>query len=154
MPEYKAKIGHAHIKVNDLQKAVEFYIYYLDLKLVEQVGDHYVFLSGSEFHHEIALQNIGEDAPEPIQHGVGLYHIAFEVPDKKSFAQAYQVLKEGGVRVGAVDLLISWAMYFDDPSGNGLEIYVDTRHESDGAELWYGKNVPLCDKKILVELAK
>ncbi len=55
---YRTKIGHTHLKVRNLDRAVAFYTRFLDLKVVEQVGDHYVFLSGGEFHHEIALQNV------------------------------------------------------------------------------------------------
>jgi len=146
------KIGHAHLKVRDLNRAIAFYMQYFSLKLVERVGDHYAFLTGGDFHHEIALQNVGPNAPKPTPHGVGLYHVAFEVPDRKSFALAYKTLVEAGVPVATVDHLISWAMYFDDPDGNGLEIYWDTRNERGGEQLWRGINVPLPPEKILAEL--
>lgn len=146
------KIGHAHIKVRNLDRAIDFYNRFLNLKLVEKVGDHYAFMSAGEFHHDIALQKVDEDAPANIPHGVGLYHVAFEVPDKKSFALAYKTLVDAGVQVGPVDHLISWAMYFDDPDGNGLEIYWDTRKEEGGRELWHGQNVELSRKKILAVL--
>ncbi len=149
---YRTKIGHAHLKVRDLDRAIEFYTRFFDLHVVERVGNAYVFLSGGDFHHEIALQNVGSDAPQPSSYGVGLYHVAFEVPDKRSFTLAYRALKEAGVSVGAVDHLISWAMYFDDPDGNGLEIYWDTRQEPGGEELWHGRNVPLPDEKIFSAL--
>lgn len=152
MADYKTKIGHAHLKVRDLQRAIEFYTTFFDLNVVEQVEDQYVFLSGGDFHHEIALQAVAPDAATPSPYGVGLYHVAFEVPDKVTFAQAYKAPKDAGVRVGAVDHLISWAMYFDDPDGNGLEIYWDTRTEPDGRDLWHGENVPLSDAKIFAAL--
>lgn len=151
---YQTKIGHAHIKVRNLDRSIEFYTKFFDLQLTERVGDQYAFLSGGDFHHEIALQQVGQDAPQPSPSGTGLYHIAFEVPDRRSFAQAYQELLQAEVQVGAVDHLISWAMYFDDPSGNGLEIYWDTRQEPDGKELWYGHNIPLPEEKILAALAE
>lgn len=151
---YQTKIGHAHLKVRNLERAVAFYTRFFNLKVVEQVGDHYVFLSGGDFHHEVALQNVGEFAPQPPAPGVGLYHIAFEVPDRRSFALAYQTLTAAGVTVAAVDHLISWAMYFDDPDGNGLEIYWDTRNEPGGQKLWCGKNAPLPPEKLLVALAE
>jgi len=149
---YLTKIGHAHLKVRDLHRAIEFYLRFFSLKLVEQVGDHYAFLSGGGFHHEIALQNVGPHAPQPPPHGTGLYHVAFEVPDRRSFAQAYQALTEAGIEVAAVDHLISWALYFNDPDGNGLEIYWDTRTEPGGTKLWRGRNVPLPEEKILAVL--
>ncbi len=121
-PLYKTKLGHAHLKVRDLDRAIDFYTRFLGLRLVERVGNAYAFLTGGDVHHEIALQNVGTNAPEPPAHGTGLYHVAFEVPDRTSFARTYQALVDAGVPVATVDHLISWAMYFDDPDGNGLEI--------------------------------
>jgi len=149
---YKTKIGHAHIKVRDLDRSIQFYTKFFSLKFVERVGDHYAFLTDSDFHHEIALQRVGPDAPQPPTEGTGLYHVAFEVPDQRSFALAYQALTQAGVRVGPVDHLISWAMYFDDPDGNGLEIYWDTRNQPGGQQLWRGQNIPLSPEKILAVL--
>jgi catechol 2,3-dioxygenase len=149
---YPTKIGHTHLKVRDLDRAIAFYTRFFDLKLVERVDDHYAFLTGGGFHHEIALQNVGPHAPPPPSHGTGLYHVAFEVPDRRSFALAYRALVEAGVPVATVDHLISWAMYFDDPDGNGLEIYWDTRTEPGGQKLWRGRNVPLPEEKILAAL--
>lgn len=149
---YLTKIGHTHLKVRDLDRAIAFYTRFFTLKLIERVGDWYAFLSGGQFHHEIALQNVGPDAPQPAAASVGLYHVAFEVPDRRSFALAYQSLTEAGVRVALVDHLISWAMYFDDPDGNGLEIYWDTRYEPGGQTLWHGRNLPLPEEKLLAIL--
>jgi catechol 2,3-dioxygenase len=100
-------------------------------------------------HHEIALQNVGPDAPQPPAAGTGLYHVAFEVPGRADFAAVYRALTEAGVRVATVDHLISWAMYFDDPDGNGLEVYWETRGEPGGRELWHGENRPLPAATIL-----
>jgi len=149
---YRTQIGHTHLKVRDLQRAVDFYTRFFDLKVIERIANHYVFLSGNKVHHEIALQNVGPHAPPPSPYGTGLYHVAFEVPDKKSFALAYKQLTEAGVPVVTVDHIISWAMYFDDPDGNGLEIYVDTRSERDGRELWHGENQALDEEIILAVL--
>jgi catechol 2,3-dioxygenase len=149
---YETKIGHAHLKVRDLDTAIAFYTRFFKLHLVEKVGEQYAFLTGGDFHHEIALQRLGPDAPHPDANGTGLYHVAFEVPDAKSFAQAYKALLDAGVKVGAVDHQISWAMYFDDPDGNGLEIYWDTRNEPGGKTLWHGENLRLRDEKIFAAL--
>ncbi|MGH2592541.1 MAG: VOC family protein, partial [Anaerolineae bacterium] len=157
METYQTKIGHAHLKVRDLDRAIEFYTRFFSLKLVERVGDHYAFLTGGEFHHETPalaaqvqvspLQNVGPNAPQPHPAGTGLYHVAFEAPDRLSLALAYQKLTEAGIPVAPVDHLISWAIYFDDPDGNGLEIYWDTRDEPGGEKLWRGRNVPLPEEK-------
>ncbi len=149
---YSTKIGHAHLKVRDLDTAIDFYTTYLALHLTERIGDAYVFLTGGSFHHEIALQNVGPHAPQPSPHDTGLYHVAFEVPNKRSFAEAYQKLCKAGIAVAPVDHYISWAMYFDDPDGNGLEIYWDTRNEQGGRSLWHGDNAPLSDETILAAL--
>ncbi|MFI5272778.1 MAG: VOC family protein [Ktedonobacterales bacterium] len=138
-----ARIGHAHLKVRDLDRACAFYARFFGLRETERVGDQYVFLSGGELHHEIALQRVAPDAPAPPAHGTGLYHVAFEVAGKREFAAAYRALLAAGVPVAPVDHLISWALYFDDPDGNGLEIYCDTRNATDGAHLWGGINRPL-----------
>ena len=146
---YHTKIGHAHLKVRDLTRAIEFYTKFFDLHVVERVGDHYAFLTGCDMHHEIALQNVGNSAPPPHPYGTGLYHVAFEVPDRESLAAAYQALTEAKIQVALVDHLISWAMYFDDPDGNGLEIYWDTRTEAWGQQLWHGRNIHLPPEKLM-----
>ena len=140
------KLGHAHLKVRDLQCATAFYTEFLGLSVTEMVGDQYAFLSDGSRHHAIALQRIGADAPTPGRFSTGLYHVAFEVADKSAFALAWRKLRDAGVQVSPVDHLISWAMYFTDPDGNGLEIYVDTRLEPDGASLWNGVNMKLDEK--------
>ncbi len=151
---YTTRIGHAHLKVRDLDRAIAFYIRFLAMHETERIGDHYAFLTGGAFHHEIALQNVGPNAPQPPAHATGLYHVAFEVPDRRSFALAYRALTDGGVPVATVDHYISWAMYFDDPDGNGLEIYWDTRGEPGGRPLWRGENAPLSPATILAALGE
>jgi len=148
---YTTKIGHAHLKVRNLERSIDFYTRYLKLQETERVAN-YAFLSAGQFHHDIALQEVGLDAPHPPAYGTGLYHVAFEVPDRHSFAEAYRALTEAGIPVAAVDHFISWAMYFDDPDGNGLEIYCDSRHMPDGRQLWRGQNARLDEATILAAL--
>ncbi len=147
---YITKIGHIHLKVSNLNKAIEFYTKFLNLKLVERVDNEYAFLTNNKYHHEIALKNIGRNAKKPTDKTIGLYHFAFEVPNKKSLAEAFRKLTRFGIEVGTVDHLISWAIYFHDPDGNGIELYYDTRKET-GIKLWQGKNLPLPEKKLLAE---
>lgn len=153
MADYVTKLGHAHLKVRNLERSQAFYQRFFKLDVIERIGNQYVFLSGSDVHHEIALQQVGDQAPSAPRYGVGLYHIAFEVPDRRSFALAYQALNEAHISVAAVDHLISWALYFDDPDGNGLEIYWDTRDTEVGQRTWQGQNMRLSDEKILAVLA-
>lgn len=140
---YHTHIGHVHLKVRNLDQAVEFYTRFLGLREVERVGNQYAFLSSGSMHHDLALQNLGPSAPQPSAFSTGLYHTAFEVADRQAFAAAYFALEAAGIEVAPVDHLISWAMYFNDPDGNGLEIYCDTRTDPGGATTWRGRNVPL-----------
>lgn len=138
------------IPTTDGAFSISFYEEFLGLKVVERVEDSYAFLTSGEMHHEIALQNAGPDAPPPHPRGAGLYHVAFEVPDKRSLVEAYTRLTQAGVRVSPVDHVISWAIYFSDPDGNGVEIYWDTRDEPGGEALWQGRNLPIPEEELRV----
>lgn len=151
MPSYKTQLGHAHLKVRDLQRSIAFYTHVFDLQITEIVGN-YAFLSGGPLHHELALQELGPNAPQPQPYGIGLYHIAFEVPDQRSFALAYRTLIDMGIEAAAVNHLISWALYFNDPDGNGLEIYWDIRKQPGGRDLWNGENLALLPETIFGRL--
>jgi catechol 2,3-dioxygenase len=129
-------LGHVHLKVRDVERALEFYQGVLELDVSERVGN-YAFLTFGEHHHDVALQGVGENAPGPGR-GVGLYHAAFEVDTPARLRKVYERLREGGVTVSPVDHGISKAVYFDDPDGNRLEVYVDTR--ADAAASWSGTN--------------
>lgn len=134
------KIGHVHLKIKDLNRSLHFYETYLGLKVTEKVGDGMAFLSGTDKHHEIALQQLGARAARPGRYDVGLYHVAFEVPDRETFMAIYNKLRNDGIAVYPIDHRISWAMYFSDPDGNGIEVYWDTRGEAHGTELWEGED--------------
>ena len=131
------ELGHVHLKVRDVDRAVEFYRDVLGLDAVERAG-RYAFLSFGEHHHDLALQAVGPDAPGPGR-GVGMYHAAFEVESADALRATHRRLRERGVEVSPVDHRISKALYFEDPDGNGLEVYLDTREETD-REAWRGEN--------------
>ncbi len=150
---YHAKIGHVHLKVHSLAQSVDFYSKILNMRVTETVENQFAFLSGSALHHEVALQQVGETAPRPSRFSTGLYHTAFEVPDKFDLAQAWQKLRSERIAFVAVDHGISWALYFADPDGNGLEIYVDTRRDPAGRQVWNGYSRPLSDEEIAHGLA-
>ena len=134
--------------MRDLDCAIDYYQRFLGLHLVERVEDDYAFLTRGDLHHEVALQNVGPNAPVPPSHGTGLYDVALEVPDRHSLAEIYYTMREAGIEVATVDHLISWAMYFSDQDGNGLEIYWDTRKEPGGQRLWRGLNLLLAPERI------
>jgi catechol 2,3-dioxygenase len=142
------KIGHVHLKVRNLQRSIEFFQRYLDVTVTEKLADTFVFLSGDDLHHQLALQEVGMQAKTPPSQDVGLYHVAFEVPDRQSLAATYRKLREGGVKAHPVDHRISWAIYFSDPDGNGVEVYWDTRKTAHGAELWHGMDRPLSEQQL------
>lgn len=143
------KLGHVHIKVRNLKHSISFYRVLFDLEVTEQVENRFAFLTGSQMHHTLALQALGEDTRDADPESVGLFHIAFEVQDKQGFAQKYQQLKEMDIRPYLIDHRISWAMYFNDPDGNGLEIYVDTRKDENSGGRWLGRDRLLSEQQIV-----
>lgn len=145
--EHPSHVGHVHLKVRDVDRAVAFYTDHLGLSVTERQG-RYAFLSWGEHHHDVALQGVGEDAEGP-QQGVGLYHAAFEVDTAGALRAVFERLREAAVQVSPVDHGISKALYFSDPDGNGLEVYLDTR-EARGIDHWEGTNDPF-DPSTLAE---
>jgi catechol 2,3-dioxygenase len=134
-PSAPHAVGHVHLKVRELDRAVAFYRSVLGLEVAEREGE-YAFLSWGERHHDVALQAVGDDAPGPGP-GVGLYHVAFEVATPAALAAVYERLRERDAAVTPVDHGISKALYVDDPDGNGVEVYLDTR-DSTGRTEWGG----------------
>jgi len=130
-------VGHVHLKVRDVDRAVDFYRSVLGLDVTERHGQ-FAFLTFGDRHHDVALQGVGEDAAPP-GGGVGLYHTAFEVETESALGAVYERLQERDVAASPVDHGISKALYFDDPDGNGVEVYLDTRAERDQYE-WEGVN--------------
>lgn len=142
------KIGHVHLKIRNLDKSVAFYRKYLGMEVTEKIAETFVFMSAGEMHHELALQEVGSHAATPKRQDVGLYHVAFEVPDRESLATVYKKLRNDGVAVHPVDHRISWAVYFNDPDGNGVEVYWDTRATEHGVDIWQGMDRPLNEKQL------
>jgi len=134
-------LGHVHLKVRDTERAVEFYESVLGLEVTERVG-RFAFLTLDEHHHDLALQVAGgADDGDSVadQRGPGLYHAAWELEDAEALQRAYERLQERGVIVSPIDHGISKALYFEDPDGNGVELYVDTREEREIHD-WDGRN--------------
>ena len=129
LPEIDAgvTIGHVHLKVADLDRAVSFYRDVLGFRVMQRYGDQAAFLSAGGYHHHIGL-NTWESAggSRPGQGTTGLYHAAILYPNRRELARALRRLIEHGVRIGgASDHGVSEALYLDDPDGNGLELYRD-----------------------------
>ncbi|MEL6171022.1 MAG: VOC family protein [Pseudomonadota bacterium] len=122
----KAKIGHVHLKVSDLDRAIAFYSGVLGFE-VTQHSPQAAFLSAGGYHHHIGLNTWESAGGTPPPHGhTGLYHTAFLYPDRAQLADAFRRVVEAGVVItGSADHGVSEAIYFNDPDGNGVEIYYD-----------------------------
>lgn len=124
-------IGHVHLRVADLERAIAFYRDALGFELTQRYGSQAAFLSAGGYHHHIGLntwESLGGSPPPP--GSTGLYHLAILYPSRVELARALRRLLQHGVRLdGASDHGVSEAIYFRDPDGNGIEIYRDRARE-------------------------
>lgn len=122
-----AGIGHAHLKVSDLERALAFYQGVLGFDLVQRFGRSAAFVSAGGYHHHLGL-NTWESrggTPPPPGH-TGLYHVAIRYPTRRDLAVALRRLLDAGVPLqGASDHGVSESLYLTDPDGNGLELTWD-----------------------------
>ena len=121
------RIGHIHLTVSDLDRALAFYRDILGFEVTSRYGRDAVFLSAGGYHHHIGLNTwAGRGAPAPAPGTTGLYHFAILYPDRKTLAQAVRRVLDAGVPLeGASDHGVSEAIYLRDPDGNGVELYCD-----------------------------
>lgn len=126
------RIGHVHLKVADLDRALAFWRDVIGLEVQQRMGTQAAFLSAGGYHHHIALNtwdSAGGAWPPPGT--TGLYHVALLYPDRPALAVALRRLMQAGVALeGASDHGVSEALYLRDPDGNGVELYRD-RPEAD-----------------------
>ena len=126
-----ASIGHVHLKVADLDRALGFYSGVLGFELQQKYGKEAAFVSAGGYHHHIGL-NTWESkggTPPPPGH-TGLYHTAILYPTRRDLADALRRLIAAGVELdGASDHGVSEALYLRDPDGNGVELYWDRAKE-------------------------
>ena len=123
----RAKIGHVHLKVSDLNRAMEFYCNLLGFELISKLSDSAAFISAGGYHHHIGLNTWhSKDAPKASKHGVGLFHTAILYPERRDLAEIVQRLIDHSYPIsGASDHGVSEAIYLDDPDNNGVELYWD-----------------------------
>ena len=124
-------IGHVHLKVSDLDKALSFYHGILGFQIMQRYGSQAVFLSAGGYHHHIGLNTWYSKGagPAPVK-AAGLFHTAILYATRKELAIALQRLQEAGYPLtGAADHGVSEAIYLDDPDGNGVELYWDKPRE-------------------------
>jgi catechol 2,3-dioxygenase len=127
-------LGHIVLKIRDLEPAVHFYRDVLGLKEVGRYQGRMVFFSFGQNHHDLALLEVGPNAPAPNPNAVGMYHFALKVGN--SLAELREMkrwLEQNQVRiVGMSDHKVSQALYITDPDGNEIELYVDS-----DPEIWH-----------------
>jgi catechol 2,3-dioxygenase len=123
----RVDIGHVHLKVADLDRALAFYTGVLGFEVVARMGTEAVFLSAGGYHHHIGLNTWESRGGGPPPPGTtGLYHFAVRYPDRAALGEALRRIEGAGVRLeGASDHGVSEALYLRDPDGNGLELYWD-----------------------------
>ena len=121
------RVGHVHLKVADLDRAVAFYRDVLGFEEQQRFGTSAAFLSAGGYHHHLGLNTWESRGGQPPARGTtGLFHVAFLYPDRAALGRAVaQVLREGVHLDGAADHGVSEAVYFSDPDGNGIELYRD-----------------------------
>src|SRR5258706_7965987 len=125
------RIGHVHLTVSNLERALQFYRDALGFEIMQRYGTSAVFLSAGGYHHHIGLNTwSGEGAPQPPPGRTGLYHFAILYPNRRELARAFKRLFDHGVSIdGASDHGVSEAIYLRDPDGNGIELYRDRPQE-------------------------
>ncbi|HET8573851.1 MAG TPA: VOC family protein [Edaphocola sp.] len=155
----QARIGHVHLKVADLERALAFYRDLLGFELTTMYGHQAAFLAAGGYHHHIGL-NIwySKGAPPAAPGGVGLFHTAIVYPSRRDLAIILDRLQQSDYPLtGAADHGVSEALYLNDPDGNGVELYWDRPTEqwpryADGSLEMYTRPLDMDD--LLKELAE
>jgi catechol 2,3-dioxygenase len=127
----RVDIGHVHLKVSDIDRALSFYCGILGFELMTRMGDDAAFISAGGYHHHIGLNTWESRGGSPPPPGTtGLYHVAIRYPDRKTLADALRRLLAAGVSIdGASDHGVSEAIYLRDPDQIGIELYRDRPQE-------------------------
>ena len=127
----RTDIGHVHLKVSDLDRAVAFYRDVLGFELTARLGGQAAFLSAGGYHHHIGLNTWeSRGGPPPPRGTTGLYHVAIRYPTRPALGRALRRLIAAGYPLeGASDHAVSEALYLHDPDGNGIELYWDRPRE-------------------------
>ena len=124
-------LGHVVLKVSNQARAEAFYNGILGLPIVARMKGRAMTFFSLGNHHDFAIAAIGDDAPEADKSAVGLAHVAFKIGDDlETLKEAQSHLKVAGVATRAMDHGVSQSLYFADPDGNGVEVYVD------GSDIW------------------
>lgn len=150
-------IGHVHLKVGDLDRAVTFYTQVLGFEVMQRWGGSAAFLSAGGYHHHLGLNTWeSRNGSPPAAGTTGLYHFAILYPSRVELARAFKRLLDHGYPIdGASDHGVSEAIYLRDPDGNGIELYRDRPREEWPVEK-SGKlamsNAPIDFRSLLAEI--
>ncbi len=129
--DFRVRIGHVHLKVADLERALAFYHGVLGFEITQRMGRQAVFLSAGGYHHHLGLntwESAGGKPPPP--GSTGLYHVAILYPTRALLADALRRVLAARIELdGAADHGVSEALYLRDPDGNGVELYWDRPKE-------------------------
>ncbi|MBD0295020.1 MAG: VOC family protein [Bacteroidota bacterium] len=127
----QTRIGHVHLKVSDLQRAMDFYCGLLGFELITTYGADAAFISAGGYHHHIGLNTwYSKNAPPAPVRSAGLFHTAILYPTRKDLAIAFKRLMDAEYPItGASDHGVSEAIYLNDPDQNGVELYWDKPRE-------------------------
>lgn len=125
------EVGHVHLKVSDLERALGFWRDVLGFELMERMGDEAAFLSAGGYHHHIGLNTWMSRGAGPAQQpSTGLFHVAIRYPTRRALAAALRRVMESEIGLeGAADHGVSEAIYLRDPDENGVELYCDRARE-------------------------
>ena len=125
------RIGHVHLKVSNLQRALDFYAGLLGFELVTTYGEEAAFISAGGYHHHIGLNTWQSKGGKPApKNTAGLFHTAILYPTRKDLARILQRLLDANYPIsGFADHGVSEAIYLDDPDENGVELYWDRPKE-------------------------
>ena len=146
------RIGHVHLKVADLDRALGFYCGVLGFALTQRYGRQAAFVSAGGYHHHIGLNTWESAGGSPPPRGTtGLYHVAIRYPTRAALADALTRLADAGIRLdGASDHGVSEALYLRDPDGNGIELYRD-RPEAEWPRASEGEGVAMVNAPLDVQ---
>jgi catechol 2,3-dioxygenase len=125
------RIGHVHLKVADLNRALAFYCGVLGFEVTQRLGDSAAFISAGGYHHHIGLNTWeSKGGTPPPSRSTGLYHLAILYPTRADLGRALKTLIDNGIALdGASDHGVSEALYLRDPDQNGVELYWDRSPE-------------------------
>lgn len=150
MRDAGVRLGSVRVRVRDIARSEAFYTTTLGLEVSERIGAR-VFLSSGAEHHVLALEGVGIEEGGVAPH-VGLSSIGWEVPSAWEFWRMHRQLETSRVRFTAEDEGVRWTLRLNDPDGNELEIYVDSRALPGGRDAWGGATEPVDQARILAAL--